>query len=91
MVRPRTPAARYFTAKSPSSKEPISIKTKKSKDPAPGSYNVEECYRKTQWGKSIFTIGKCKDNNYVGKLLRFLSIYRDRGEKEEIRARHRYL
>ncbi len=71
-MRPRTPAARYFNAKQPSGKETMSIKPKKSKDPAPGSYNVEDCYRKTQWGNSIFTVGKCKDSNYVGKSITIL-------------------
>jgi len=64
-VRPRTPGVRYFKPKgAPEKGGPvISIKPKKSKDPAPGSYNVEDCYLKTQWGKAFFTVPKCKDNN----------------------------
>ncbi|CDW83400.1 UNKNOWN [Stylonychia lemnae] len=65
LTRPRTPAARYFADKSLTGKEPISIKPKKTKDPAPGTYNVEDCYRKTQWGNSVYSIGKCKITNYV--------------------------
>jgi hypothetical protein len=47
LTRPRTPAARYFAEKKDGSKETVSIKPKKTKEPAPGSYNVEDCYRKT--------------------------------------------
>ena len=67
-VRPRTPGVRYYKPKgAPEKGGPvISIKPRKTKDPAPGSYNVEDCYRKTQWGKAFFTVPKCKDNNYVG-------------------------
>lgn len=66
MTRPRTPAARYYGEKKDGAKEVVSIKPKKTKDPAPGSYNVEDCYRKTQWGNSVYSIGKCKVTNYVG-------------------------
>jgi hypothetical protein len=45
-VRPRTPAAKYFKPIN-DSKVDLSIKPKKTKEPAPGSYNVEECFRKT--------------------------------------------
>jgi hypothetical protein len=47
LTRPRTPAARYYGEKKDGAKEVISIKPKKTKEPAPGSYNVEDCYRKT--------------------------------------------
>jgi hypothetical protein len=41
--------------------EPASIKPKKTKDPAPGSYNIEEAIRKSQWGAShIHMISKAK-------------------------------
>lgn len=43
-MRPKTPAAKYY---SKTKKESTDIKPKKTKDPAPGSYNVEECIRKT--------------------------------------------
>ena len=46
MTRPRTPAARYFKP-TKDEKPDFSIKFKKTKDPAPGTYNVEECFRKT--------------------------------------------
>ena len=64
MTRPRTPAARYFKP-TKDEKVDFSIKFKKTKDPAPGTYNVEECFRKTQWGNSVHTIGKGKLNTYV--------------------------
>ena len=50
-----------------------SIKPKKTKDPDPGSYNVDESIRKTQWPSRIFLFSKTKSNNYVGKLCPLLS------------------
>jgi len=44
-VRPKTPAARYYLNKDKD--KTIDIKPKKSKDPAPGTYNIEDCYEKT--------------------------------------------
>jgi hypothetical protein len=43
-----------------------SIKPKKVKGPAPGSYNVEECFPKTHWPKNNqFLFTKTKNNTYV--------------------------
>ena len=39
---------------------------KKTKDPAPGSYNIEESIKKTQWGASnIHVISKCKKKDFL--------------------------
>jgi hypothetical protein len=46
------------------------LKSKKSKDPAPGSYNVEDSIRKTQWTNKIFAISKSKTHNYVDDAVR---------------------
>lgn len=66
-MRPRTPAARYYA---PKTKTEFSIKPKKTKDPAPGSYNVEDAIKKTQWGTNVgvFMIPKSKNRNFVGKI-----------------------
>lgn len=41
--------------------EPSGIKPKKTKDPAPGSYNIEESIRKSQWGAAhVHLISKAK-------------------------------
>ena len=65
--------ARYYFKKFDDEGKPIkrsfSIKPKKTKDPAPGSYDVIEAIQKTQWGKSSFPIQKCKNNTFVGKYL----------------------
>ncbi len=60
-IRPKTPAAKYYVKKAEEGKTGKSAsvslpggKQKKTKDPAPGSYEVEECIRKTQWPKNIF-------------------------------------
>ncbi len=45
----------------------ISIKQVKTKDPAPGSYNVEESFTKTQLPQNtMFIFSKEKTNTYVG-------------------------
>ena len=42
------------------------IRFKKTKDPAPGSYNIEESIRKTQWGAShIHVISKGKKKDFL--------------------------
>jgi hypothetical protein len=42
------------------------IRFKKTKDPAPGSYNIEESIKKTQWGASnIHVISKCKKKDFL--------------------------
>ena len=64
-VRPKTPAARYFTPKADS--KAAAEKPKKSKAPAPGTYDVDNCYRKTQWRSNVFSLSKGKVMNYVGK------------------------
>ena len=42
------------------------IRFKKTKEPAPGSYNIEESIKKTQWGFSnIHVISKCKKKDFL--------------------------
>ena len=58
-VRPKTPVARYYFKKFDDEGKPIkynsfSLKPKKSKDPAPGSYDVVEAVVKTQWPKNMY-------------------------------------
>jgi hypothetical protein len=49
--------------------EPAGIKPKKTKDPAPGSYNVEEAIRKSQWGNAnIHLISKSKIKDPMDKV-----------------------
>ena len=43
-VNTKVPAAKYYKRIKPESTD---IKPKKTKDPAPGSYEIEDCYRKT--------------------------------------------
>jgi len=48
--------------------EPAGIKPKKTKDPAPGSYNIEESIRKSQWGAAhIHLINKAKIKDALEK------------------------
>ena len=63
-MRPKTPAAKYYKRIKEVNTD---IKPKKTKDPAPGTYDIEECYRKTQWGSNIYHISKNKNKTYVGK------------------------
>jgi hypothetical protein len=56
--------------KLPGGRRPKSVETgirfKKTKDPAPGSYEVEEAFRKTQWGnKDVHLISKGKKKDYL--------------------------
>ena len=65
-MRPKTPAARYYGERKKSAlSAKIDIRVKKTKDPAPGSYNVEDCFRKTQWRTNAHSISKGKIKNYV--------------------------
>jgi hypothetical protein len=56
-IESKVPSAKYYKpVKLPGGRsksiEPAGIKPKKTKDPAPGSYNVEESIRKSQWGSA---------------------------------------
>jgi hypothetical protein len=41
------------------------LKPKKKNAPAPGSYNVEECYLKTQYRSTSHSFMKEKGKNYI--------------------------
>jgi hypothetical protein len=77
-IRPKTPSAKYYIAKDAEGKdkrpEPFSIKPKKSKVPAPGSYEVEECIKNTQWAKNTFAFLKEKQNTYVDRIVKAKSL-----------------
>lgn len=45
----------------------FSLKPKKSKDPAPGSYEVVDAITKTQWPKNMYAFNKQKNNTFIGK------------------------
>jgi hypothetical protein len=67
-IRPKTPVALYYAKKGEDGKiirPVISLKTKKTKDPAPGSYEMEDSFKKTQWPKKMFLFGKQKMNTYI--------------------------
>jgi hypothetical protein len=49
----------------------ISIKPKKTKEPAPGSYNYPEAFAYSYIPKKEFMIPKTKTNNYIGKFIKF--------------------
>jgi hypothetical protein len=46
------------------------LKPKKSKAPAPGSYNIEDCFKKTQWNNKVHSISKTKSSNYVDEAVK---------------------
>ena len=58
--------ARYWKEKT--NPGPVEIRPKKTKEPAPGSYNIEDSLRKTQWRSRIFKIPNTKNNSYIGNL-----------------------
>ncbi len=50
------------------------IRFKKSKDPAPGSYNVEESIKRSQWpATNAFLITKSKKRDYLDITMRLKS------------------
>ena len=60
------------------------IRFKKSKDPAPGSYNIEESIKKTQWGASnIHVISKCKKKDFLEQYARSKSAIPGVGKYKE--------
>ena len=60
------------------------IRFKKSKDPAPGSYNIEESIKKTQWGASnIHVISKCKKKDFLEQYARSKSAVPGVGKYKE--------
>ena len=46
----------------------IDFRVKKTKDPAPGTYNTEDAFRKTQWANRTFMVPKSKNKSYIGTL-----------------------
>lgn len=87
-IRPKTPSAKYYVAKDAEGKdkrpEPFSIKAKKTKDPAPGSYEVIECIKKTQWPKNMFAFHKEKQNTYVDRIVKSKSIIPGIGKYKDL-------
>lgn len=69
-MRAKTPVAKYFPSKKGAD---LDIKPKKTKDPAPGSYNIEDAFRRTQLPKSNYSISKGKYKSYIGKLISLLT------------------
>lgn len=46
------------------------VRIKKTKEPAPGSYEVEEAVRKSQWAHSFAQLmSKAKKKDYLGKYM----------------------
>lgn len=82
-MRPRTPAARYFHEKEKGGGPKIDIKFKKTKDPAPGSYNIEDVYKKTQWKSNIHSMSKAKIKNYVDDEVKIKSFMPGVGKYKE--------
>jgi len=54
--------------------EPISIKSKKTKDPAPGSYNYPEAFAFSYIPKKEFKIPKENGKSFIGKFSFILNI-----------------
>ena len=68
------------------------IRFKKSKDPAPGSYNIEESIRKTQWGSSnIHVISKCKKKDFLEQYAKSKSAVPGVGKYTETERGYRVL
>jgi hypothetical protein len=70
-IRPKTPAARYIVKKDESGnpiRHETSIKFKKTKDPAPGSYNYPEAYAYSYLPKKEFMIPKETGKSFIGKI-----------------------
>jgi hypothetical protein len=90
-IRPKSAAAKYYKPikeggadGKPRAHEVISIKTKKTKDPAPGSYEVEDVYRKVFWPKNMFLFSKKKHGNYVDEVVKAKSYIPGIGKYKDI-------
>jgi len=64
ITRPRSAAPRYYKL-TDSEKKPTSIKPKKTSDPAPGSYKMEESYKSTQMNNRNYSFVKGRIKNYI--------------------------
>lgn len=60
------------------------MKPKKTKDPAPGSYNVEDVFKKVLWPKNMFLFSKRKTTNYVDEAVKAKSFVPGIGKYKDI-------
>lgn len=60
------------------------MKKIKTKEPAPGSYEVEEAIKKTQWPKNMFAFQKQKVNTYVDQVVKLKNYVPGIGKYKEI-------
>lgn len=87
-IRAKTPVARYYK---PKKEESFSIKPKKTKDPAPGSYNVEESFVKTQWPKNQYLFNKEKMNNFLDMVAKKKAFVPGIGKYKEVDRAYKIL
>jgi hypothetical protein len=57
---------------------------KKSKGPAPGTYDIDNCYRKTQWKTNVFSWSKGKYKNYVDDVVKAKTFIPGVGKYKEL-------
>jgi len=62
-IRPKTPCVKYKGKPEPAPK--FEMRPKKKQGPAPGSYNVEESFVKTQYRSTSHSFMKEKGKNYI--------------------------
>jgi hypothetical protein len=62
-IRSHTPGVKYYGK--PETAPKFEMRPKKSSKPAPGSYNVDECYVKSQFASTSHTFMKEKPKNYI--------------------------
>ncbi len=60
-IKPKISTTKIYPDKKPAT----SSKPKKSDDPAPGSYEVENSYQKTQWTQRVPQFSKLKNKTFV--------------------------